>query len=321
MSLPAILQGNLRLPVIGAPMFIISGPELVIEQSKAGIVGSFPALNARPEAVLDEWLQRIADELEQHQNDHPDEPVAPFAVNQIVHQSNTRLQHDIEMCVKHKVPIVITSLRPPAEVVAAVHSYGGVVFHDVINIRHARKAIEQGVDGIIAVCTGAGGHAGTTSPFALVKEIRAIFDGTIILSGSMSKGSDALAAQAIGADLAYIGTRFIATEEANAPAEYKEMIVNSRSADIVYTSLFTGISGSYLRGSIENAGLDPDNLPEAGKDAMNFGSGGKSEAKAWRDIWGAGQGVGSIDDVPAVRELILRMESEYQDARQRLCVA
>jgi nitronate monooxygenase len=321
MSLPAILQGNLRLPVIGAPMFIISGPELVIEQSKAGIVGSFPALNARPEAALDEWLQRIADELEQHQTDHPDEPVAPFAVNQIVHQSNTRLQHDIEMCVKHKVPIVITSLRPPAEVVAAVHSYGGVVFHDVINIRHARKAIEQGVDGIIAVCTGAGGHAGTTSPFALVKEIRAIYDGTIILSGSMSKGSDALAAQAIGADLAYIGTRFIATEEANAPAEYKEMIVNSRSADIVYTSLFTGISGSYLRGSIENAGLDPDNLPDAGKDVMNFGSGGKSEAKAWRDIWGAGQGVGSIDDIPAVRELVLRMESEYQDARQRLCIA
>jgi nitronate monooxygenase len=320
MSLPAILQGNLRLPVIGAPMFIVSGPELVIEQCKAGIVGSFPALNARPQAALDEWLQRISDELEQYQSDHPDEPVAPFAVNQIVHQSNTRLQSDIETCVKHKVPIVITSLRPPAEVVAAVHGYGGIVFHDVINIRHARKAIEQGVDGIIAVCTGAGGHAGTTSPFALAKEIRAIFDGTIILSGSMSKGSDALAARAIGADLAYIGTRFIATEEANAPAEYKEMIVNSRSADIVYTSLFTGVSGSYLRGSIENAGLDPDDLPAAAKDTMNFASGGKSEAKAWRDIWGAGQGVGSIDDIPPVRDLVLRMESEYQDARQRLCI-
>jgi len=321
MSLPAILRGNLRLPVIGAPMFIVSGPELVIEQCKAGIVGSFPALNARPEEALGEWLQRISDELGQHQDEHPDEPVAPFAVNQIVHQSNTRLQHDIEMCVKHKVPIVITSLRPPAEVVEAVHSYGGVVFHDVINIRHARKAIDQGVDGIIAVCTGAGGHAGTLSPFALVKEIREIFDGTIILSGCMSKGSDALAAQAIGADLAYIGTRFIATEEANAPPEYKEMIVNSKSADIVYTSLFTGIRGSYLRGSIEKAGLDPDNLPEAGKDAMNFGSGGKSAAKAWRDIWGAGQGVGSIDDIPAVRDLVLRMEAEYQDARQRLCAA
>jgi nitronate monooxygenase len=321
MALPAILQGNLRLPVIGAPMFIVSGPELVIEQCKAGIVGSFPALNARPEEELEKWLQRIANELEQHKKENPDEPVAPYAVNQIVHQSNTRLQHDVEMCVKYKVPIVITSLRPPAEVVDAIHSYGGLVFHDVISVRHARKAIDQGVDGIITVCSGAGGHAGTTSPFALVKEVREIYDGTIILSGSMSKGSDALAAQAIGADLAYIGTRFIATEEGNAPAAYKEMIVNSRSADIVYTSLFTGVSGSYLRGSIENAGMDPDNLPEADKETMNFGSDGKSGAKAWRDIWGAGQGVGSVDDIPAVRELVLRMEREYQDARQRLCAA
>ena len=321
MALPAILQGNLRVPVIGAPMFIVSGPELVIEQCKAGIVGSFPALNARPEEELEKWLQRIANELEQHKKENPDEPVAPYAVNQIVHQSNTRLQHDVEMCVKYKVPIVITSLRPPAEVVDAIHSYGGLVFHDVISVRHARKAIDQGVDGIITVCSGAGGHAGTTSPFALVKEVREIYDGTIILSGSMSKGSDALAAQAIGADLAYIGTRFIATEEGNAPAAYKEMIVNSRSADIVYTSLFTGVSGSYLRGSIENAGMDPDNLPEAGKETMNFGSDGKSGAKAWRDIWGAGQGVGSVDDIPAVRELVLRMEREYQDARQRLCAA
>lgn len=319
MSLPAVLQGNLRIPVIGAPMFIVSGPELVIEQCKAGIVGSFPALNARPEEMLEEWLQRITSELDQYQNDNPDEPVAPYAVNQIVHQSNNRLQHDVEMCVKYKVPIVITSLRPPADVVDAVHSYGGVVFHDVINVRHARKAIDQGVDGIITVCAGAGGHAGMTSPFALVKEVREIFDGTIILSGSMSKGSDALAAQAIGADLAYIGTRFIATEEGNAPAAYKEMIVKSKSADIVYTSLFTGVSGSYLRGSIENAGMDPDNLPDAGKDTMNFDSEG--EAKAWRDIWGAGQGVGSMDDIPSVRDLVLRMEGEYREASQRLCVA
>ena len=300
-------------------MFIVSGPELVIEQCKAGIVGSFPALNARPEAMLDEWLQRITTELEQYKQENPEEPVAPFAVNQIVHQSNARLQHDVEMCVKYKVPIVITSLRPPGEVVEAVHSYGGVVFHDVINMRHARKAIEQGVDGVITVCTGAGGHAGTTSPFALVKEVREIFDGTIILSGSMSKGSDALAAQAMGADLAYMGTRFIATEEGNAQAEYKEMIVNSKSADIVYTSLFTGVSGSYLRGSIENSGMDPDNLPEAGKETMSFGSDGKTKAR--RDIWGAGQGVGTMDDIPAVRDLVLRMEAEYREASKRLCIA
>ena len=300
-------------------MFIVSGPELVIEQCKAGIVGSFPALNARPEEMLGEWLQRINDELDGYRSAHPDEPVAPFAVNQIVHNSNTRLRHDVEMCVRYKVPIVITSLRPPAEVVEAVHGYGGVVFHDVINLRHARKAIDQGVDGVIAVCSGAGGHAGTTSPFALVKEIREVYDGTIILSGSMSKGSDALAAQAMGADLAYFGTRFIATEEGNAPAAYKEMIVNSKSADIVYTPLFTGVSGSYLRGSIEKAGLDPDNLPHADKDSMNFGSGG--EAKAWRDIWGAGQGVGSMHDIPATRELVLRMEQEYREASKRLCVA
>ncbi len=240
-------------------------------------------------------------------------------MNQIVHQSNTRLVQDVEACVKYKVPIVITSLRPPAEVVDAVHSYGGLVFHDVINVRHARKAMQQGVDGIIAVCSGAGGHAGTTSPFALVKEIREFFDGIIILSGSMSCGSDVLAAQAIGADLAYFGTRFIATEEANAPAAYKEMIVSSRSADIVYTSLFTGVHGSYLRGSIENAGLDPDNLPDSGKDAMNFASGGSSKAKAWRDIWGAGQGVGSMHDIPNARELILRLEEEYRQVSQQLC--
>ena len=315
--LPAVLEGQLRVPIIGAPMFIVSGPDLVIAQCKAGIVGAFPALNARPESMLDEWLARINTELSEFASENPGLPVAPFAVNQIVHQSNNRLQHDVELCVKHKVPIVITSLRPPALVVEAVHSYGGLVFHDVINVRHAKKAIEQGVDGIITVCAGAGGHAGTTSPFALVKEVRDFFDGTIILSGSMSAGSDALAAQAMGADLAYIGTRFIATEEANAPPEYKEMIVASKSADIVYTSLFTGVNGSYLRGSIENAGLDPDNLPDADKHTMDFGSGG-SKAKAWKDIWGAGQGVGNMHEILPTEALVMRMRQEYHEAQQRL---
>jgi len=293
----------------------------VLAQCKAGIVGSFPALNARPEAQLDEWLAQITEELAAYRKKHPDLKVAPFAVNQIVHKSNNRLEHDVGMCVKYEVPIVITSLRPPAEVVAAVHGYGGVVFHDVINIRHARKAIEQGVDGIITVCAGAGGHAGTTSPFALVKEVREIFDGTIILSGSMSRGNDALAAQAMGADLAYLGTRFIATREANAPASYKEMIVASTAADIVYTNLFTGVHGSYLKGSIVNAGLDPDNLPEGDLNTMNFASGGGSKAKAWRDIWGAGQGVGSMHDIPSVAELVDRMAAEYRDAARRLAIA
>ena len=316
MSVPASLQGNLRVPIIGAPMFIVSGPELVIAQCKAGIVGSFPALNARPQEILDEWLVRIKAELGAYAEANPDAPVAPYAVNQIAHMSNDRLFADMDTCVKHEVPIVITSLRPPAEIVTAVHSYGGVVFHDVINVRHAMKAIEQGVDGIITVCAGAGGHAGTTSPFALVKEVREIFDGTIILSGSMSQGNDALAAQAMGADLAYIGTRFIATQEANAPAGYKEMIVESKSADIIYTSLFSGVHGSYLKGSITNAGLDPDNLPEADKSKMDFGS---NEVKAWRDIWGAGQGVGTVHDIPSVEELVLRMEREYRKAAQKLC--
>lgn len=318
MSLPAALDGKLRIPVIGAPMFIVSGPELVIAQCKAGIVGSFPALNARPQAMLGEWLTRIEDELSAYSEAHPDHPVAPYAVNQIAHASNDRLLADMETCVKHEVPIIITSLRPPAEIVQAVHSYGGLVFHDVINLRHARKAIEQGVDGVITVCAGAGGHAGTTSPFALVKEVREIFDGTIILSGSMSRGNDALAAQAIGADLAYIGTRFIATEEANAAPGYKEMIVASKSADIVYSSLFTGVHGSYLRGSIENAGMDPDDLPDADKTAMDFGSGGGSKAKAWKDIWGAGQGVGTVHDIPPVEALVMRMEQEYHEALRRL---
>ena len=301
-------------------MFIVSGPELVIAQCKAGIVGSFPALNARPQTMLDEWLIRIKDELADYKDANPDAPVAPYAVNQIAHMSNDRLLADMETCVKHQVPIIITSLRPPAEIVEAVHSYGGVVFHDVINLRHAMKAMEQGVDGIITVCAGAGGHAGTTSPFALVKEVREEFDGTIILSGSMSQGNDALAAQAIGADLAYIGTRFIATEEANAPSGYKEMIVASKSADIVYSSLFTGVSGSYLKGSIENAGMDPENLPDADKSKMDFGSGGGSKAKAWKDIWGAGQGVGTVHDIPSTEELVLRMEREYRDAAGRLAL-
>lgn len=316
MPLPACLVGNLRIPVIGAPMFIVSCPELVIEQCKAGIVGSFPALNARPQEVLDTWLSRIREELEAYAEENPGKMVAPFAVNQIVHKSNDRLTADMETCIKHEVPIIITSLRPPAEIVQAVHGYGGVVFHDVINLRHATKAMEQGVDGIIAVCAGAGGHAGTTSPFALVKEIREIFDGTIILSGSMSMGRDVLAAQIMGADLAYIGTRFIATQEANAPAGYKEMIVNSKSADIIYTSLFTGVRGSYLKGSIENAGMDPDNLPEGDKKKMNFGSGGS--AKAWKDIWGAGQGVGAAHDIPPVADLVDRMEAEYEAVRAQI---
>lgn len=319
MALPASLENSLRIPLIGAPMFIVSGPELVIAQCKAGIVGSFPALNARPQHVLDDWLTRIKSELAEFSAANPELPVAPYAVNQIVHQSNNRLMDDMESCVRHEVPIVITSLRPPAEVVEAVHSYGGLVFHDVISVRHAKKAIDQGVDGVIVVCAGAGGHAGPLSPFALVKEVRQIFDGVILLSGSMSQGHDLLAAQAMGADLAYIGTRFIATEEANAPAAYKEMIVNSVAKDIVYTSLFTGIHGSYLRGSISNAGLDPDDLPLGDKSDMNFGSGDESEAKVWRDIWGAGQGVGAVDDIPAVGDLVERMEREYLAARDRLC--
>ena len=321
MSLPALLEGKLRIPVIGAPMFIVSGPELVLAQCKSGIIGAFPALNARPQSMLDEWLARISEELAAYRSANPDLPIAPFAVNQIVHQSNDRLEHDVEMCVRYQVPIVITSLRPPAAVVDAVHSYGGVVFHDVINIRHAQKAIDQGVDGIITVCAGAGGPAGTISAFARVKEVRKIFDGTIILSGSMSRGNDALAAQAMGADLAYFGTRFIATQEANAPATYKEMIVESAAADIIYTNLFTGVHGSYLKGSIANAGLDPHDLPEGELRSMDFGNGGTTRAKAWRDIWSAGQGVGSIDDILSVAELVDRMTMEYRDAVRRLTVS
>ena len=318
MALPEALRGKLRIPLIGAPMFIVSGPELVIAQCQAGIVGSFPALNARPQPVLSEWIKRIKDELGKYSEEHPDEPVAPFAVNQIVHASNTRLREDVESCVEHQVPIIITSLRPPEDVVKAVHSYGGLVFHDVISLRHARKAAAQGVDGIIAVCTGAGGHAGLLSPFALVKEIRKEFEGAIILSGCITSGKDVLAARAMGADLAYSGTRFIATEEANAVPEYKEMIVDSEASDIVYSSLFTGIHGSYLKGSITNAGMDPENLAEGSKSDMDFATASKSEAKAWKDIWGAGQGVGDIDDILPARQVALNMEQEYRDALAQL---
>jgi nitronate monooxygenase len=309
-----VLRGRLRLPIIGAPLFIVSTPRLVIAQCKAGIVGSFPALNARPAAQLDEWLGQISSELAEFQRANPGAKVAPFAVNQIVHSSNNRLEEDVALCVKHKVPIVITSLRPPAEVVAAVHGYGGIVFHDVINLRHAEKAASQGVDGIIAVCAGAGGHAGLLSPFALVKQIREVYGGTIILSGAMSTGADVLAARALGADLAYLGTRFIATEEANAPAEYKQMLIDSAAEDIVYTSLFSGIHGNYLRGSIARAGLDPDQLPEADKSKMNFGTGGNTAVKAWRDIWSGGQSVSGIHEVAAVEALVSRMQGEYAAA-------
>lgn len=318
MALPTLLEGRLRIPLIGAPMFIVSGPELVIAQCTAGIVGSFPALNARPEEKLVEWIRQIKTSLAEYSEAHPDEPVAPFAVNQIAHLSNKRLMHDMEVCVREEVPIIITSLRPPEEIVHAVHSYGGLVFHDIINLRHARKAIEQGVDGVIAVCTGAGGHAGTLSPFALIGEIRKEFSGTLILSGCISRGDDVLAARAMGADLAYAGTRFIATREGFAPPEYKNMIVESRADDIVYSSLFTGVHGNYLKGSIRNAGLDPDNLAEGDKSQMNFKKVSDAGAKAWRDIWGAGQGVGNIDDAPSAREVVLRMEQEYRAALARV---
>jgi nitronate monooxygenase len=314
MPIPENLQGRLRLPVIGAPMFIVSTPRLVLAQCKAGIIGSFPALNARPVAQLDDWLAEISSELASHVRADPRAKVAPFAVNQIVHSSNTRLEQDVALCVKHRVPIIITSLRPPAEVVAAVHGYGGLVFHDVINLRHAEKAAAQGVDGIIAVCAGAGGHAGTLSPFALVKQIREVYAGTIILSGAMSTGADVLAAQALGADLAYLGTRFIATEEGNASAEYKQMLVESRGEDIVYTSLFSGVAGNYLRGSVARAGLDPDKLPAADKSKMNFGTEGGSEFKAWRDIWSAGQSVSGIHGVESVAALVDGLEREYNTA-------
>jgi nitronate monooxygenase len=320
MALPIALQ-NLSLPVIGSPLFIASGPALVTAQCKAGIVGSFPALNARPAELLDTWLTDIQADLAAYKAANPNAKVGPIAVNQIVHESNDRLAHDVEMCVKHRIPIIISSLRaPPKEMMDAIHGYGGIVLHDVISIRHAQKALEAGVDGLILVAAGAGGHAGGLSPFALVGEVRKFFDGPVALSGSIATGDAVLAAQAMGADLAYIGSRWLATKESNVNDDYRNAIVESAAADIVYTNLFTGVHGNYLKKSIVAAGLDPDNLPVADKTAMNFGSGGGSKAKAWRDIWGAGQGVGLMDDVPTVAEMVARLSAEYAAARARLAL-
>jgi nitronate monooxygenase len=314
MPLPAVLR-SLPLPIIGAPLFIISNPKLVIEQCKAGVVGSMPALNARPQAQLDEWLAEITETLGAWNREHPERPAAPFAINQIVHKSNDRLEHDMQMCAKYKVPIVITSLGARTDVNDAVHGWGGVVMHDIINNAFAKKAIEKGADGIVAVAAGAGGHAGVKSPFALIAEIREWFDGPIALSGAISSGGGVLAARAMGADFAYVGSAFIATEEARAPAEYKEMIVASSSDDIVYSNLFTGVHGNYLKGSIRNAGLDPDALPESDPTKMNFGGDAR---KAWKDIWGCGQGIGAIKKVVPARELVERLAREYDEARRRL---
>jgi nitronate monooxygenase len=320
MTLPAIFD-KLRLPVIGSPLFIVSGPELVIAQCKAGVVGSFPALNARPQAQLDEWLHQITEELAAHNRDNPDRPAAPYAVNQIVHKSNNRLQEDIATCGKWQVPITITSLGAQEELNKAVHSWGGIVLHDVINDRFAHKAIEKGADGLIPVAAGAGGHAGVTSPFALMREIREWFDGPVALSGSIAHGASVLAAQAMGADLAYIGSAFIATKEANAVDGYKDNIVEAKAADIVYSDLFTGVSGNYLRQSIEKAGMDPNNLPKGDISTMNFGSGGNSEAKAWKDIWGSGQGIGAVKEVQTVAEFVDQLEAEYRAAKASLDAA
>lgn len=311
MALPSLFKG-LRLPVIGAPMFIVSGPELVIAQVRAGIVGSFPALNARPASQLDEWLHRIEEETAGC--------TAPYAVNMIVHRTNPRLEQDLAILEKRKVPLVITSLGANPELNAAVHGWGGIVLHDVIDDRFARKAVEKGADGLIAVAAGAGGHAGTLSPFALVQEIRSWFDGPLALSGAIASGASILAAQAMGADLAYVGTPWIATEEANAAAAYKQALVDGRAADIVYSDLFTGVHGNYLRPSIVAAGLDPDNLPQGDRSQMNFGSGGNMDAKAWKDIWGAGQGLGAIGAVEPVAERVARMAAEYEDARRSLAL-
>ena len=318
MPIPSHIKDNLSIPVIGSPLFIISGPELVIAQCKAGIIGSFPALNARPQHVLEEWIVRIKTELAEYKAENPDAKVAPFAVNQICHGSNDRLAEDMATCVKHEVPIIITSLRPPAELVEAAHSYGGLVYHDVINVRHAKKAVEQGVDGLILVCAGAGGHAGALSPFALLREVKEWFDGTVILSGAIGDGHAVAASLALGADFAYMGTRFIATQEANADPEYKKMLEESAADDIVYSSLFTGVHGNYLKPSISNAGMDPDNLPSADKSSMNFGSGGNTKSKAWKDIWGSGQGIGRIYDSPPVSQLVDRIMTEYEQAKEEL---
>jgi nitronate monooxygenase len=325
MALPSILKDRLRLPVVASPMFIVSGPDLVIAQCTAGIVGSFPTLNARPQAQLREWLTQITEALAKYDANNPDTPSAPFAVNLIVHKSNNRLEEDLATVVEFQVPIVITSLGAREDVNAAIHSYGGIVLHDIINDRFARKAIEKGADGLIAVSAGAGGHAGTQSPFALVQEIREWFDGPVLLSGSIAHGRSILAAQAAGADLAYIGSAFIATEEANAVDGYKQMVVDSKAGDIVYSNLFTGVHGNYLRGSITAAGLDADNLPVSDPTAMDFGTGesdgteaAKSDAKAWRDIWGAGHGVGAVDAVVPASELVERLTSEYAAAKVAL---
>jgi len=315
--MPTILA-NLPLPIIGSPLFIISNPKLVIEQCKAGVVGSMPALNARPASQLDEWLAEITETLAAYNKAHPDKPAAPFAINQIVHKSNDRLEHDMQVCAKYKVPIIITSLGARTDVNDAVHGWGGVVLHDIINNAFAKKAIEKGADGLIAVAAGAGGHAGVKSPFALIQEIRDWFDGPIALSGSISTGSAVLAARAMGADFAYIGSAFIATEEARAAEDYKRMIVASSSDDIVYSNLFTGVHGNYLKGSIRNAGMDPDKLPESDPSAMNFGGDAK---KAWKDIWGCGQGIGAVKEIVPARALIARLKSEYENARQSLALA
>ena len=317
MALPPILQ-NLRIPVIGSPLFIISNPDLVIAQCKAGVIGSFPALNARPEAQLDEWLDRITTELAEHNAKNPDRPAAPFAVNQIVHKTNNRLEHDVEMCVKYKVPVVITSLGAREEVNQAIHSYGGIVLHDIINTIFARKALEKGADGLIAVAAGAGGHAGTISPLALIQDIREFFDGPLALSGAMANGGAVAAAQAMGADLGYIGSAFISCDEANAVEGYKDMIVESDAKDIIYSNLFTGVHGNYLAPSIAQAGLDPNNLPESDPSAMNFGSGGNQKSKAWRDIWGCGQGIGAVKFRMSTAEFVDKLEAEYIGAIEAL---
>jgi nitronate monooxygenase len=316
--LPPLLRDRLRLPAIGAPLFIVSNPDLVIAQCKAGIVGSFPSLNARPVSLLDEWLHRITEELAAWDRANPRTPAAPFAVNQIVHKTNNRLDEDVALCVKWKAPIVITSLGAREDVNAAVHSYGGMTLHDIINDRFARKAIEKGADGLIAVAAGAGGHAGTHSPFALIQDIRAWFDGPLALSGAIATGAAILAAQTMGADVAYIGSAFIATEEANAAAAYKQAIVDGRAEDIHGTNLFTGIFGNYLIRSIINAGLDPANLPQSDPSKMSFGSGGNAPAKAWRDIWGSGQGIGAVEAVVPASELVARLKREYAAARARV---
>jgi nitronate monooxygenase len=319
MAEPEALKGKLRLPVIGAPLFIISNPDLVLAQCKAGIVGSFPALNARPVSQLDEWLDRITSELESYNRANPDKPAAPFAVNQIVHRSNARLEEDMALCEKYKVPVVITSLGAREDVNQAVKGWGGITLHDVINQKFAHKAIEKGATGLICVSAGAGGHAGALSPFGFIAETREWFDGPILCSGAISTGGGVLAAQAMGADYAYIGSAFIATEEARAEEAYKQGIVEGSAEDIVYTNLFTGVHGNYLRKSIVDAGLDPDDLPESDPSAMNFGSGGGSKSKAWKDIWGSGQGIGSVKAVKPAAEFIAQLAEEYEAAKARLC--